>query len=372
MSIEEYPVLYALDSKGKTRTWRMVRDGSRFRTEAGLLDGKVVISAWSHAEAKNEGRSNATTPEEQADSEIRAFYKKKLENKYYESIDQIERGNRFVQPMLAHKYDQRMEIFYSPIMTIFSQPKLDGIRMLASRDGFFSRQGKPFYLPELSKILLPVFENFPEIILDGELYNHELKEDFNSIVSLVKKQKRSEEEELRCAQMIQYHVYDVVETEMPFSDRFDLAKTIAAEIHSDSVKHVMTSRVQTQEELDKLYARYLEDGYEGQMIRLNKKYENKRSLSLLKRKEFLDEEFEIVEIQEGDGNWKGYAKRVKCVTSDGKSFSSGVKGNQDFTKELLANKDRYRYVTVRYQALTPDGIPRFPVAVDWHENRNKE
>ncbi len=104
------------------------------------------------------------------------------------------------------------------------------------------------------------------------------------------------------------------------------------------------------------------------MIRLDTPYEaGKRSKNLLKRKEFMDDEFQLVRIEEGNGNWQGYAKRAVIRLPDGRECGAGIKGNQDFTRQLLADASRYTHAMVRYFTLTPDGVPRFPVVVDWHE-----
>jgi DNA ligase-1 len=112
----------------------------------------------------------------------------------------------------------------------------------------------------------------------------------------------------------------------------------------------------------------LEHGYEGQIVRLNSPYEEKRSSNLLKRKEFVDQEFELIDIEEGAGNWDGMAKRAICALPDGRQFGAGISGTQSFALKLLQEKDNYRLVTVKYHALTPDGIPRFPIAIKFWEH----
>ena len=100
------------------------------------------------------------------------------------------------------------------------------------------------------------------------------------------------------------------------------------------------------------------------MVRNNARYENKRSKNLLKRKEFITEEFDVVEVLEGSGNWAGYAKHF--VLTDGtNTFKSGVRGNQATLKELLEQEVKPTWVTCRYFERSPDNIPRFPVVIDW-------
>jgi DNA ligase-1 len=127
---------------------------------------------------------------------------------------------------------------------------------------------------------------------------------------------------------------------------------------------VPTERVHQPDLVDYLYGLWLEQGYEGQMVRLPGTYEQKRSKLLLKRKEFQDAEFEVVEIQEGQGNWAGVAKAVQCRLPDGRLFGAGIRGTRERAAELL--HETHKVVTVRFFALTPDGIPRFPVVTKFH------
>jgi DNA ligase-1 len=365
----KYATLFHKDTKDKTRVWWMEREwnlSGRYRTIAGLLHGQKVASAWKQATPKNVGKVNATTADEQAHAEIQSQYTKKIDRKYHINLEDIEEAKIFA-PMLAQKYDPAKFVWNKFACEYVSQPKLDGIRCIAKADGLFSRQGKPFNLPHIREGLEGVFTHRPDAILDGELYHHLFKDDFNSIVSLVKKETRTDEEEKRCRDLIQYHVYDMY-GEDNFHSRFQSLDRLVWNHAGPAIVIVPSMVIEDQESLDADYAHHLEMGYEGQIIRLDAPYENKRSKNLLKRKEFQDEEFELTEVQEGLGNWAGYAKRALCKLPDGRSFGAGIKGTQEFTKELLGNWRKYEGVTVRYFARTPDGIPRFPVAVAWHES----
>jgi DNA ligase-1 len=132
------------------------------------------------------------------------------------------------------------------------------------------------------------------------------------------------------------------------------------------VKVVSTGMAKDYNALLDLLGIYLEQGYEGQMLRVSDSlYEGKRSKNLIKHKEFEDDEFEIVSIEEGKGNWAGAAKRVEIRLKDGTTQFSGVRGSFDMLKDLLYNANDYigTDVTVRYQNKTEDGKLRFPVIV---------
>jgi DNA ligase-1 len=376
MDIEEgekmiIKTLYKLDTKGKTRILNMHLEGDSYYTSHGILNGKIITDKPTKAVPKNVGRANATTAEEQALLEAEAKITKKVEEGYHESIHAISLGVSFFEPMLAQKFNEK---FKPTSADIYSQPKLDGIRAIARRENgevvLRTRNGKVIVPCEaIERALSSVLPE--DVVLDGELYNHEFKDDFNKIVSLVKKSKPDASEIQEANKLIQYHVYDVVSTltpNMPFSHRLiDLAR-LESEIR-DRGAHLEIKVVPTlilkgdePESINAVYEYYLKEGYEGQMIRLDTKYENKRSNGLLKRKEFLTEEFEVVSINEGIGNRAGTAGNATLKLPDGRTFNSNIKGDREFISELLVNRKSVegKMATVVFFNYTPDGIPRFP------------
>ena len=370
------PTLYKRDTTGKIREWSIEWTGggvapAATRTVAGIKDGNLVTSGWKYTEAKNEGKANATTASEQAEKEAQAEWNKKSEKEYFEFINQIDSYDKF-KPQLAHDYTKR------PQSSGISQPKLDGIRCIARKDGLYTRAGKAITTCDhIFLALRTFFDSNPEAILDGELYNHELKSDFNKITSLVRKVKPTEEEQAAAFNLVEYHIYDMAGevvfmepkgnktsniAESPFLDRMSF---IEDQRFEKPIVTVETSVCEDQEQLDSLYSQYTEQGYEGQMVRNNAPYENKRSKHLLKRKEFITEEFDVVEVLEGSGNWAGYAKHFELELGDGRTFRSGVRGNQVTLQALLEQEVKPNWVTCRYFEKSPDGIPRFPVVIDW-------
>lgn len=374
--MKQFPEIYKRDSKGQVRVWRMELDGSAYRTVAGLQDGKLVTSEWTECKPKNVGRSNATTAEEQAESEVNSHYKKKLEGEYHEKVEDIDKPKWF-KPMLAQPWEKRQSKIKYPCAF---QPKLDGIRCIANSEGLWSRTGKPIVAcPHVMEVLNPLFVENPALVLDGELYNHDLKHDFNEIVSMVRKAKAKPEDIDKSARMVQYHVYDMpMADETPFHDRFadmvalfnnaEVPHTNNGHVHGSDYGHIVhvvpTSFCDNEAQLDNHYAGAIGAGYEGGIVRLLGRYEQKRSNNLVKRKDFQDEEFEITGIEEGQGNWAGYAKVVHCRGYDGIKFKATLKGSQEYCREVLEEADQYigKQVTVQFFERTPDGIPRFPIA----------
>lgn len=360
--------LYKLDNKGKVREWTIEVDGGRYRVITGLVDGKKVESNWTQAEPKNVGRANATTAEEQALAEAKSLVQSKRDEFYYDNIATAMITEKEFEPMLAGKY----EGWTGPV---HAQPKLDGIRCNVSRRGAWSRGQKEFVtVQHIKDSLTTVLERCP-IVFDGELYNHEYKEDFNTITSLVKKTKPTEEDLVRVHSKIEYHIYDCFDPVNPnatFKERLEYLDEIFTKYDLKHCVQVETRLAQTEDELDEHYAEWTGEGYEGQMVRIiNSPYENKRSKFLLKRKPFHDlggneAEYQIVRIEQGKGNWAGKAKAIFCVDDRGEEFKATLKGNMAYAAQVWNEKDKYTgtLATVRYLNFTPRGVPRCGIAID--------
>jgi DNA ligase-1 len=359
------PPLYKRDSKGGIRMWCGEVSESNgnyyWRTITGLLDGKQIESGWKIVEQKNIGKANETSLQSQAEAEMNASFNNKLDRGYFRSKSDIDSFDK-IKPMLAAKYEDAK--FDWGTTQYFSQPKLDGIRCIARANGLWSRSGKEILgVPHIADSLKPYFDENPYAILDGELYNHDLKHDFNKITSLVRKTKPTSSDITLSEKLVEYHVYDLISSPtMLFNDRTTVLQSLS---DYKSIKTVPTHTVDGVDHLDKLYGQYTVDGYEGQMVRTNDPYQqNKRSKSLLKRKEFVTEEFKVVSVEEGKGSWAGYIKRF-VLEKDGVLFGSGLRGNQELLKDMFESETKPDWATIRYFHLTPDGIPRFPVAIDW-------
>ena len=381
------PTLYKKTTIGKTQTWEIEVSGNKFRTISGQADGKKITNNWTVCQGKNVGKKNATTGEEQALKEAEAKHKKKLEAGYHLNLKNISK-KRFYEPMLAQDFknkNRQKEVMANIDSTfgtpIFSQPKLDGIRCIAMREGLFTRAGKEITaVPHISEALEPFFKKYPNATLDGELYNHAYKDDFNKIIHLVRKQNLTDEHLAESKEMIQYWIYDAPVIGEGFGGRYnwtekdsfsDRTSILDAQFPNlgldkeDCLVIVPTVEIHGREQLDRCYEDYIEAGYEGQMIRLDGPYENKRSPRLLKRKEFIDEEYTILGYEEGEGNRAGTIKHFKFKNKDGKEFNSNVKGSFSYLTKLLEIADTLigKDATIKYFNLTPDGVPRFPYVI---------
>ncbi|MBD9544339.1 hypothetical protein IB276_33370 [Ensifer sp. ENS04] len=358
--------IYKLDSKGKIRTWQYVVEGDSWWTIAGLQDGNKVTSAPTKCVPASQ-----PTAEEQAIFEAKAEEAKKLKRDYHTTVEGTAKAKYFA-PMLAEKYDPKL------VQTgDLAQPKLDGIRCVASAEGLRTRKGEVISsCPHIIEQLAAVFAKHPGLVLDGELYNHAFKDNFNELASIIRKKTPDAAQVERAARDIELHVYDVVSAghfTVPAVDRNSSLSNFLLDA-GPSIVPVHTETVDNDEEVRAFFQRCISEGYEGAMIRSGTAgYEQKRTKALMKFKEFITEEFVISNIFEGNGNWAGYAKSVEFIMpgdlrkENGDRPDAGIKGDQAFTKQLLARADELvgRKVTIRYFELTPAGIPRFPVAIDF-------
>lgn len=367
---KKYPILYKKNEFGKLLIWYIEQEDNKFRTVSGLDDGKKVTSAWTKCNGKNIGKSNETTPEQQATAEIISKYEKKeKQNSYVSDINNVVDKGTKILPMLAKEYEHDSFDFNQ---RFYSQPKLNGIRCLGTPEGMLSRANNYFVsIPEIEKQVKELLKIYPHIILDGELYNHKFKDNFNKIVSIVKKTKPTIEDLEESKQNIQYHLYDII-VPGTFSTRFPILQHIFNTHLANHPNFVLvnTTEVKDKKHLDDIYVDYIANEYEGQMLRLDDSfYEYKRTKSLLKRKDFKDDEFQIISINEGKGNREGMVGYLELLTHEGKMFKADLKGNRDYLIETLKQKEKYigKYATVKFFQYTPDGIPLFPKVEIIHE-----
>ena len=278
-----------------------------------------------------------------------------------------------IKPMLAYKVDKK-PVDWSE--KVYIQPKLDGIRCVIYVDDkenirCFSRTGKEFHNLEHIKLSLRKFffdcANV-DVILDGELYNHKLRNDFEKIVSLVRKQKPTPEDRLNAQHLIQFHCYDYIETVMnqPYSYRMhQLIDVNQGTLYSACVKYVETNLVNSKEAAQLRHQYNLNNGYEGSILRLDKPYQQKRSYNLQKFKDFTDTEATIVGYEEGKGKREGTLGKFLMMDDDGNRFGCppGKGYNYKDLANILNNIHDYigKRATITYFERTQAGSYRHPL-----------
>ena len=223
------------------------------------------------------------------------------------------------KPMLAYPVSDK-PIEYSKISM---QPKLDGVRCLiqydAGRVTAYSRTGKEW--KNIDHILLNLykfFDKYPNIILDGELYNHDLKNDFEKIISLVRKQKPDDIDALESRDMVQFHCYDIIDETLTFEERnYFINKHVKP---SYCVHHVPTRAVGDKNLAKMIHKQNLKNGYEGSILRTNDVYKCGRSWSLRKFKDFSDAEATIIGYLDGKGKRTGTLGKFIMQDDEGIEF----------------------------------------------------
>jgi DNA ligase-1 len=264
-----------------------------------------------------------------------------------------------IKPMLAIEMEEKLVK-----LPAFVQPKLDGIRCIIYQSNplsennkimFQSRQNKLFepflhILPDLEKI----FKDQPDLILDGELYCHGLG--FEAVTSMVRRAKTRHPD----VEKINYVIYDCITNESNECYKIRMNKI---NIFLKHVFFIETIEVTKMSEIEDAHSHYTDYGYEGIMIRTNGLYKHGRSKDLLKYKKFKDSEYLVVGHTEGTGAHAGTA--IFICQAENKTFNVVMNGPLEKRREMLKHVGDYygKYLTVKYQELSVDGIPRFPIGL---------
>jgi len=325
-------------------------------------------------------------------------------------------------PMLAQTFDpatadlaagtKKKKVIKFPC---YVQPKLDGLRCVsyatrtagASNDAtavcLQSRTGAFFTgLPHIAAALRPYLSQHPSVVIDGELYTDQMP--FEELAGLIKKKKITESDVARLKK-VKYHVYDIydhAQHDMPYSERMGVLASavrrcgcvandafhssgtpvagaassgrmlrsaatttvVATEDAAAVVVLVRTEQVAVLAEFRQLFAEFVEVGYEGIMLRnaAGVYRTNFRSNDLQKYKEFLEDEYRIIDFTQGEGRDAGAVIWV-CETADGKEFSVRPRGTMEQRRDWFNDGASYigKNLTVVYQVLTEEGKPRFPI-----------
>lgn len=370
---------YTIDSKDRIRQWQCwagEKEGKYgiFYTD-GLLNGKMKDPIFKESKPKNVGRANATTAQEQSVVDCENAVGRKETANYF-ATPELAKSNKLFLPMLAHKFEKYRDKISYPVI---SQPKLDGARCniywcdLKNKVVARTRTGKDYsaVCDHVVGELKEICETNKMLVFDGELYNHNLKNDFEQLMSLSRQLKPTAKDIDKAKSNLQYYVYDVClknDTEARFNQRNDFMQHLNKTQDFDMVIFSEFNVVKDEITLDLLEEQYLKEGYEGQMVRVPSScYKiDGRSADLLKKKQFTDDEFEIVEVVEGEAAWKGCAKQIVIRLPDGRTQGCGIDGSFAVNKERYENRSDLigKMATVRYFRFTKDNFLYIPVCKD--------
>ena len=268
-----------------------------------------------------------------------------------------------MKPMLAHKFDDSRVDWSQPV---YIQPKLDGVRCLFTKDGAYSRTGKEFMnVAHIRTTLLPFFNQHPDVVLDGELYNHELKHDFEKIISLVRKQKPTADDRLEAQQLVQFHVYDYFDGVIYDSYKTRMQMLVTSDIYGRHIKYVPAKLVDSYNYARDIHTTFLSEGYEGSIIRLDGLYKHGRSYDLMKFKDFSDAEATIVGYELGKGKRTGTIGKFLMMDDEGVEFGCppGKGYNYKDLSNMLLNIGDFmgQRATFTYFQRTKAGSYRHPL-----------
>jgi len=243
--------------------------------------------------------------------------------------------------MLAYAASKKPIDYTKPV---YIQPKLDGVRCVIQYNKLncgehevvaYSRTGKPWKnIAHICVQLKPFFAKYPNVILDGELYNHDLRDDFEKIISLVRKTKPTDEDRLEAARLTQFHCYDIIDEGLLFDLRIEFV-TQALMLLGDSIYTVDTLMIHDEEDAQHVHKSNLKKGYEGSIVRTNDTYACKRSHNLRKFKDFSDAEARIIGYELGKGKRKGTLGKFLMQDKDGNQF--GCPPGKGYSYEDMTN-----------------------------------
>lgn len=340
-------ILKKIDSKGKTRVWYAELDGNQYTTYAGEESGRLISKTYTITEPKGKN-----TPEEQAKKDMESRERKKHQRELYSYDLSKPHPLAFIQPMLARDFTKVGHQVKWDVNNYCAQPKLDGVRTIAQYDKnnkvvkLTSRKGKRYYVPTVEAELLRIFTSHPDLILDGELYIHNME--LGDITH------RVAHPEIDWG--LGYHVFDIVDETKMFSMRHNMLKNI---ILTDGVLDIVPSINITEPDLNKHHDDFVNKGYEGLILRdLNTPYEiGKRPLGLFKYKKFQDSEFPLIDIVPDNED----GCRFVLKAPSGETFLSRPMGTNAMRTHFLQEKHKFigHNVTVKYSKLLKTGVPEF-------------
>ena len=390
----EFAELYGKDKNGKTKLWK----ARVYEKEAiaiaeiqhGQLHGALQTSIREYTVGKNIGKKNETSALQQAVAETKRKWQDKQEKESYVTTtrnldDTLHPENlRKIFPMLAHTFDPNKSKKNGIVFPCYVQPKLDGLRCICMMDEtgkiwLQSRTGSYFEnLDHLYPELTEIFQKYPGIVLDGELYTTDMP--FEELAGVIKKKKLDSKgaDKARLVK-VNYHMYDCIlpadrfahldETSPDFLVRWRELRRLVSPDYKE-LKFVKTEWCNNLEEFSDFFAAFVQEGYEGIMLRNQRgQYrENYRSHDLQKYKEFVEDEYEIAGFTEGDGRDKGAIIWIcRGKVNPDLTFNVRPKGAMEYRRALYMDASQHpakyigKMLTVIYQELSEYGVPRFPV-----------
>lgn len=378
LEVYSFAKLFGTSKDGKTKEWEIRVERYDIYSEIVTLHGYTnkIESRRKIDKGKNLNKANATTHFTQAKLEAQSKWTKKHDIEMYkeEKPASKEEEVRFDTPypesmnvpklpMLAQEFNKHKSKVKYPC---FVQPKLDGYRMIydSTKRRFTTRQGKDFLAIRDAGLLFEELSSLPSgHIFDGELYVH--GQSFESL-GVLRKTKLTQKDKESLTKL-EYHVYDMVSDQI-FEERSNnLCKLITTQT---KIKLVPTHKAKDENEIKEMHQKFISEGYEGTMVRNAKsKYlEKNRSYDLLKYKDFMDAEFEIVgytfekDTTGEDKNCVVWIVKIKDDITSKVRPRGERKQRQELFEECEKNFNNFkgRKLWTKFFEYTTDGSLRFP------------
>lgn len=409
-------IRYCCDSAGRVRVWACwvtEKDGKPgIEYTDGLLEGKIKNPTFKASIEKNVGKANYLSATAQATEMLKQEVSKKEKENYFSTPRKAYALKEF-RPMLCPSgmkwkdYTAGGSKAKKVSFPALASPKLDGARanMGATTNTFYlfeeqdvmevypirTREGRDWHnfahLKE-DKAFQAFFADYPTVLLDGEMYNHKYKEDFEALMSVFRKEKPTSDQRALSARVSRYYVYDIYDKARPELTAFERQQFLL-EVYEKYFKGqtenfypLFSKVVHSYEEFDSFHEKCMDEGYEGTILRIiDEPYGvESRSGELLKRKDEFDCEFTITDVFEGEGSKAGVAAGVWISLTSSSGMNSDDQVKLDTTKEptqkaglalgwddvkakeLLENKEHYigKMGTITYFGITAYGKLRFP------------
>lgn len=361
--------IFKKDSKGKLRYLTMSADGDSLIDTSGRIDTTKPLIHSRIVKGKNIGRSNETTGAQQAEKEAKAKIIKKLSVNYF-STESEAFMIEVILPMLAEE-SKKAIIPWETGELIYTNPKLDGIRMTATiknhKVTLKSRENVDL-MDRYGTVQHIIDELAPldDCILDGELYVHGY--DFEDCMKAIKKFRATAEDGIPATKELSFNVYDIINDKTQNERYGDIYKLLNGKSYQH-IELVEYTLIGTLKDLQEMHELYLAAGYEGTIIRLgNGLYKiNGRSKDLIKWKDFIDIACKIISIGPAKKRATWGRPVVEWLKDDGSviQFPCATKMSHKNREDLLINAADYigKTAEVRYFEEFKSGTPRFPVMV---------
>jgi DNA ligase-1 len=375
--------LYKLDSKEKIRQWTIREDGTGIYTSDGIVGGKIKDEIFKKAVTNQQFK----TQESKAKAMMQAAIDKKLRSNYFSEVADIKKENILFMPtgcpsgMIWEEWKNKKHVVYPAL----ASSKLDGSKMYSTwrenRVFLNTRSAKEHKnFRHIEEALKNFYKEYPNIVLDGEAYNHEYAERFEELQSIFRKQKPTEKQRALSAEVAKFYIYDAIDLNNPNMsavDRQELLYWVFSKIDSPYLIFWGSLLVMSESEYDKYHEWCLDNDFEGSVLKIaNAPYVQRKNKNVMKRKPKFDCEFTIVDVIEGEGTNAGLAGKIifdlttsvgindghKALLTTGVQDAGFAKGwNHDMKKEVLENKADYigKIGTFEYGGITAYGKLRF-------------